>query len=416
MTLSDIATDRRSLLKLALLAWGVRSLPVYGAAPPVNSKVDPQQIRNAAGSNNQLSADLYQALGKTPGNLFFSPASIAVALAMTADGAAGQTRQEMFQVLHGDEQADAWLKSMGELAKLLNQSGDGYTLELANRLWGQAGFHFEADYVQRIGQSFDAPLGELPFTSNPEASRGEINRWVSSRTHDRIQDLLPEGSITTLTRMVLTNAIYFKADWADEFDGKRTRDLPFVRTDGSRVDAPMMFQKNHFPYGEDEAVQVLEMPYKSGSLSMVVVLPKQNDGLPKLATSITGEQLERWVSVLRTNEVELTLPKFKLQTQFSLKTTLSELGMARAFSDDAEFTRISKAEPLQISDVIHKAFVEVDEKGTEAAAATGVIVATRAAIITKRIVFQADHPFLFFIRHQETGAILFVGHVSDPRT
>jgi serpin B len=287
---------------------------------------------------------------------------------------------------------------------------------MANRLWGQNGFQFRADYLEFVEQKFAAPLGQLDFVNSSEPSRKTINDWVSDKTHERIKDLLPQGSISSETRLVLTNAIYFKADWKHEFAKQLTKDQAFTTPGGSRVNVPLMSLEKSLPYMEDENVQVVELPYKSSDLSMVVILPKQVDGLPEVESSLSFEQLSQWVSSLSQEKVELSLPKFKLECEFSLSSALKQLGMPKAFSAGAEFGGMTSEAELRISDVVHKAFVEVDEKGTEAAAATGVIMATRAApIASQPKVFRADHPFLFLIRQQQSGAVLFLGRFSEPQ-
>lgn len=407
-------TDRRTLLKLALLGLASGGRPTWADQRPRPVSSD-DRIRAAAQTSNLFAADLQRLLGAEAGNLFLSPASISAALAMTAAGAEGETRKEMLAVLRAEEDPNAWLRGMGGLSRLLNTSGPGYTLQMANRLWGQNGYQFRADYLTRLENDFAAPLGQLDFSDSPEPSRKTINDWVADQTRDRIKNLLPSGSITSLTRLVLTNAIYFKADWRDEFNKKLTKDQPFSCADGKQIKLPLMNQEKEFSYAEDETVQVLEMPYKSGGLSMVVILPKERLGLSAVERQLTDERLAGWLGQLESQKVNVFFPKFKLETQFSLAEALKELGMPRAFSNAAEFGGMSTAEPLNISDMVHKAFVEVDEQGTEAAAATGVIMTTRAAPIQREPkVFRADHPFLFLIRHQDSGAVLFSGRLSQP--
>lgn len=412
---NDLLTDRRTLLKLAAAGLLSGGLSLSARESSGLAAVRDEGIDSAAATSNQFAVDLQKLLGQTEGNLFFSPSSISTALAMTAAGAEGETRKEMLAVLHAEQDAPAWLREMGKLSKLLNASGEGYTLQQANRLWGQAGFQFRADYLTRMDKEFAAPLGQLDFQGAPEPSRKTINDWVSDQTRERIKDLLPEGSITDLTRLVLTNAIYFKADWRQEFNRQQTAAQPFTCADGKQVRVPLMYQQEDLPYTEDQATQVLELPYKSGGLSMVVILPRDKRGLSNIESRLTAEKLSGWMAGLKTQKVKAFLPKFKLETQFSLAGALKELGMPRAFSSAAEFGGMTTAEPLNISEVVHKAFVEVDEKGTEAAAATGVIMATRSALVeAEPKTFRADHPFLFLIRHRESGAILFLGRLSQP--
>jgi serpin B len=405
------------MLKLAALGLcaGYRRALGY-ESPPAISPVT-EAVRSAAGTSNAFAVELHKKLGTAPGNLFYSPASISAALAMTAAGAEGQTRNEMLSVLHADPAHEAaWLEGMGGLSHVLNAQGEGYQLQMANRLWGQQGYDFHRNYLDRLAREFNAPLGELNFVEAPEPSRVTINQWVSDQTNERIPELLPDGSISVLTRLVLTNAIYFKADWLFPFDKDRTQNAPFALADGDSAEVPLMNQTKRFGYFEDDMVQVLDMPYKSGGLSMTAVLPKQPGDFARVEQQLTADRVDAWTKALRRLEVIVAFPKFKLEAAFNLNDVLTELGMPRAFSEQAEFGRMTSAEELKISAVIHKAFVEVDETGTEAAAATGVVVEARAAVIpAEPKVFRADRPFLFFIRHQQSGAILFAGRVSDPR-
>lgn len=415
MNLNQLITDRRTLLKAAFLGLATGCYASNGkawSASLISGDVD----LSAARSSNLFAIDLRKQIGSAGGNLFFSPASISVALAMTTAGAEGETAKEMFSVLHGGEDRKAWLTGMGDFSKSLNAQGNGFVLEMANRLWGQTGFQFRADYLEFVEQKYAAPLGQLDFVGSPEPSRKTINDWVSDKTHERIKDLLPDGSINSETRLVLTNAIYFKADWKYEFDKKLTVVQPFTKGDGKQVKVPLMNLEKEFAYTEDQEAQVLELPYKSPQLSMVVILPKKVDGMAKLEQGLTHERLENWLSSLSREKVSVALPKFKLECEFSLSRALKELGMARAFSDAAEFGGMTSEAELRISEVVHKAFVEVDEKGTEAAAATGVIMATRAAPIENPPkVFRADHPFLFLIRNRESNAVMFLGRFSEPQ-
>jgi serpin B len=416
MNFNRVTTNRRTLLKMAFLGLATGCYPCYGKSfSPALPSFD-EDLLAAARSSNRFALDLQKQLGAKAGNLFFSPASISAALAMTAAGAEGETAKEMLTVLHSADDRKAWLSEMGGLSKSLNASGEGFVLEMANRLWGQTGFQFRADYLEFVEQKFAAPLGQLDFVGASEPSRKTINDWISDKTHDRINDLLPQGSIDGNTRLVLTNAIYFKADWKYQFDKKFTVDQPFTTGSGKQTKLPLMNLEKEFAYVEDEQAQVLELPYKSPQLSMVVVLPRKADGLSKLEQGLNFERLEQWLAGLRREKVIVALPKFKLECDFSLSAALKQLGMPRAFGGGAEFGGMTSEADLQISDVVHKAFVEVDEKGTEAAAATGVIMATRAAPIENPPkVFRADHPFLFLIRNRESNAVLFLGRFSEPK-
>ncbi|MCA8990107.1 MAG: serpin family protein [Planctomycetaceae bacterium] len=413
MSVADTVLDRRSVLKWTLLGMAASCSHAEGKSKSPEPEIPVEQLKAAAMSGNQFAIDLQKILSASDGNWFSSPASISTALAMTATGAKNQTLQEMQSVLHAGADSSAWLQSMGGLSQLLNSKGEGHVLRMVNQLWGQKTYPFHKEFLQRLEREFAAALQELDFQKQPEQCRQTINSWVSSQTEERIQDLLPSGSITALTRMVLTNAIYMKADWLHGFNKTHTKPQPFFITEDETVNAPLMTQKKKFGYAENETAQVISLPYKTGDLSMVVLLPKSRTGLAELEASLTVEQLNAWHSLLRTREVRLYLPRFKMESSFNLNHTLGQLGMPTAFGTDADFTGISDAEDLYLSDVVHKAFVEVDELGTEAAAATGVVVTARAAP-PQYPTFRADHPFLFLITHQPTQAILFMGRLQRP--
>ena len=388
------------------------------AGRPFPFKVE-EEVQKVASASNEFSFDLFSRLSTKPGNIFFSPASILTALSMAQAGAEKATLAEMQKVLHASPDEEKWLAGAGGLSQLLNAKGDGYELRTANRLWGLSDYTFRAEYLKELEQRFAAPLGRLDFKNKSEPSRNAINDWVSDYTNKRIQDLLPQGAIDADTRLVLVNAIYFKADWLEPFRKNGTSDQPFTLSSKEQVKVPLMTMTSHLRYFENANTQVLSLPYKTKELSMVVVLPKDKLGLEKVEQSLTNPTLDDWMKGLATKEVEVYLPRFKLTSDFSLNDTLSEMGMPRAFSDEAEFGRMTSEDDLKISKVLHKAFVEVEEKGTEAAAATGIVMMPTASPISpiepEKIVFRADHPFLFFIRHNSSGAILFFGRLADPR-
>lgn len=382
---------------------------------PFPTTVD-DKVQEVAKASNEFSFDIYKRMREKPGNVFFSPASILTALTMAQSGAENATLAEMQKVLHASPDEEKWLAGAGGLSQLLNAKGDGYELRTANRLWGLSDYTFRAEYLDGLELKFGAPLGRLDFKKKPEPSRQAINDWVSDYTNKRIQDLFPQGAIDADTRLVLVNAIYFKADWLEPFSKNATSNQPFTLSANKQVNVPLMTTTNDLRYFEDTNAQILSLPYKSRELSMVVVLPKDKLGLEKVEQILTNQTLNDWIKGLSTKEVEVYLPKFKVTSEFSLNDTLSDMGMPRAFSDEAEFGRMTSEEDLKISKVLHKAFVEVDEKGTEAAAATGIVMTpTAAPIEPQKVVFRADHPFLFLIRHNSSGAILFFGRLADPR-
>ena len=363
--------------------------------------------------------NLYGELKTEAGNLFLSPLSISTALACAPAAREGKTLEEMNAVLHLPEAAHA---GFGAVIKSLNEEPDakkrGFTLSTANALWAQKGYPWKAEYKKLVATDYAAGLFDLDFISAAEASRGTINAWVEKETKEKIKNLSPQGSVTADTRLVLTNAIYFKGDWMDPFKKEQTKDLPFTTADGKKTDTPLMHRVGGYRYAENDAFQVLDMPYNGRRISMTVVLPRKADGLAAVEKELTAEKFDATLKTLRfEKEVHVHLPKFKVEKSFTLNKPLIAMGMKAAFSG-ADFSGMHMGgEQLDISAVIHKAFVDVNEEGTEAAAATGVVVGTTSAVQppTPRH-FKADHPFLFFIRDNKTGSVLFMGRLETPKT
>jgi serpin B len=364
---------------------------------------------------NEFAFDLYGRLRTGDGNLFFSPSSVSTALAMTYLGARGDTAEEMAKVMHFGLPPDKLAPAYAAFLKELNGGGRkrGYQLSMANALWGQKGEGFKDDFLKLTRDNFGAGLNQVDFKGASEAARQEINAWVEKQTQDKIKDLLKEGTVDPTTRLVLTNAIYFKGDWNSRFKKDLTRDQPFEDGKGNKVNAPLMHQVAKFNYADGGTVQLLEMPYVGKELSMVVLLPKKPDGLGELEKSLTADQLTGWLGKLHEEEVEVTLPRFKTTSEFRLNDQLTALGMKKAFvAGQADFSGMNGKDDLYIGFVVHKAFVDVNEEGTEAAAATGVGV--KRLSLPVRPVFRADHPFVFLIRDTRNGSILFLGRLVDP--
>jgi serpin B len=365
--------------------------------------------------NNRFAFDLYGRLREQDGNLFFSPYSISAALAMTAAGARGETADEMAKVLHLSLGAEKLAAAEGALARQVNGEGRqrGYRLRTANALWGQKGFGFRPEFLKLTGDGYGAPLHEVDFAAT-EGARKTINAWVEKQTEEKIKDLIKPGVLDANTRLVLTNAIYFKGDWQSQFRKNLTRDEPFKLADGKTVPVPLMHQQERFAYLDRPDFQLLEMPYSDKDLSMVVLLPKKTDGLAALEKELTADNLGLWLKGAREEKVLVALPRFRLTAEFDLNKALTALGMPSAFTASADFSGMggNKGE-LYLSAVVHKAFVDVNEEGTEAAAATGAAVAKRAAgpVVP---VFRADHPFVFLIRDRQSGAVLFLGRLTSP--
>ena len=374
------------------------------------------EIDTLVHGNTAFACALYKQLSADEGNLFVSPYSISAALAMTYAGARGETAAQMAGALHFDLAPDRLHPAFGELQRaLVAGAGEDYALDIANALWSQIGFQFLKSFIALGVNDYDAMLRELDFAGDPELSRRTINGWISDRTREKIPELLSQGAIRPDTRLVLTNAIYFKGTWVDAFDPKRTRDLPFHLTPEKSIQTPMMFRDGKYAYAETEDIQALELPYRGEDLSMVVVLPKQVDGLTALERSLTPDALAEWTQSLASSEVDVYLPKFTFRDQSTLNGVLAQMGMTDAFGSGADFSGMTGRRDLYLSVVVHEAFVEVNEEGTEAAAATGV-VATLTSLRPAQPVFRADRPFLFLIRERATGAILFMGRVADPKT
>ena len=369
--------------------------------------------------NNKFAFDLYSQLKEEDGNLFFSPCSVSTALAMTYAGARGNTATQMADVLHFTLSQERLHPVFSELTQNLTADPErnSYQLAIANALWGQSGYEFYKEFINITKDYYDAGFKEVDYKDDRERerSRQKINLWVEDKTNDKIKELIKQGILTSLTRLVLTNAIYFKGNWVLQFNPEQTRNSLFTPIEGQEVDVPMMNQTAEFNYSENDILQVLEMSYAGDELSMIIFLPKQASGLKKVESLLTVEKMESWLATLRKQEVIISLPKFKMTSEFLLNKALVSLGMVDAFTMKADFSGMTP-DPVgfYISKVIHKAFVDVNEEGTEAAAATAVFMLKRAAPMPKPI-FRADHPFIFIIRDIQTNSILFLGRVTDPR-
>ncbi len=377
----------------------------------------PEPAGDVPDAVNRFALDFHARVRDREGNLFYSPYSLSTALAMTWAGADGRTAEQMAAVLHLADEREAVHAGYRDLTQLVNQAGqtEGVRIEVANALWGQQDYEFLQAFLQTLETHYNAGLERVDFARETEAARQRINRWVEEATDDLITDLLPEGTLSALTRLVLTNAIYFKGLWESPFDEEQTRDAPFFPEPDRSVEVPMMHQKARFGYAETADCLLLDMPYEGEELSMLVALPPEDSSLADLEARLTAERLQEWTEALRPREVNVFIPRFKVESTFSLAEELRGMGMGDAFDPRAaDFSGMSvEDDDLHISDVVHKAYVEVNEEGTEAAAATGVVVGI-TAVTDPPPVFLADRPFLFLIRHRPTGVILFLGRVTDP--
>jgi serpin B len=367
--------------------------------------------------NNAFAFALYGQLRNRNGNLFFSPESISTALAMAYAGASGTTASEMAKTLHFTLPQQSLNPAMGALLSDLNAVHDGYQLTVANALWAQQGYNFLDTFLQLLKTDYGAGLNQVDFKGATEAARLTINQWVEQKTQDKIKDLLQPGTLAPSTRLVLTNAIYFKGDWQTQFDKAESRDEDFYASQAQTKKAAFMHREGSFSYFDGGTFQALEIPYKSKELSLIVLLPKDRSGLPALEQSLTASNTQQWLSqMVQVDKVIVALPKFKSTQQFELGATLGAMGMAQAFSGSADFSGMTGKRDLAISEVIHKAYIDVNEEGTEAAAATAVGMRAMAmrGPVEQPPVFRADHPFIFLIRDDRSSSILFMGRMADP--
>lgn len=367
---------------------------------------------------HRFAAAAYRQLAQDSGNLILSPFSISTALSMLVAGARGQTAAgiaaTLGQLHPGPDYHTAVAALAADLTKQANL--DGNQLAIANGLWVERGFPIESEFERTIRTLYQAPLTPLDFHANSEQARQTINSWTAEHTNDRIQDLFAPGAIGATTRMVLTSAIYFYGKWRSPFDPHNTRVEPFQLGGGRTADVKFMHQKADFLYGETDSAQILEMKYQGTPIVFDILLPNANDGLAELERSLKPETLAAWFGALASHKVETAIPKFRAESSFSLRDMLSQMGMAEAFGAAADFSGIDGRRDLSVGEVVHKAFVEVSEEGTEAAAATGIAVRAMAMRRQEQTVFRADHPFAFFIRDSTSGAILFEGRLVQPKS
>lgn len=418
--------NSRILICLAL----VLSAGLSGCLTVPHPGVPPADKHEVVAGNTEFAIDLYDQLRTREGNLCFSPYSISTALAMTYAGARGETAEQMAHTLHFNLPPDRLHPAFAALAadfRAVRKKGRVQLAE-ANSLWPQKGFPFLSDYLALCRRYYGVSIKPVDYIWHTEAARRRINNWVKARTDRKIVELLKPGMLDRSNRLVLVNAIYFKGNWASQFEAKLTKNKPFYVSPEKTVIAPLMRQTGDFKYAEFpdlgstnmrtvfssiSHLQVLELPYAGNDLSMVVLLPREADGLDHLEKELTAQKLATWLGSLHSQKVEVFLPKFRISSEFSLAKTLAAMGMPDAFIyPRADFSGMDGREDLYISAVAHQAYVEVNEKGAEAVAATAVMIGVGAA--PPRIaVFRADHPFLFLIRDNRNGSILFLGRVTD---
>jgi serine protease inhibitor len=396
----------------------------------------------AARATNQLGIELQQKLGGADENLCISPYSIQSALAMTFAGAAGQTRAEMARALHFPNQDDAIHSSFASLQHSLEEMAqktaqiaerskerggpsEPITLAMANRLFAQTGYSFRDSFRELVKKFYGAPFEPMDFRKNPAGARERINRWVANQTRDRIRDLIPPGGVNEMTRLILANAIYLKAPWASQFSDAFTKPQPFHVRGGAAVDVPMMQKEDkEFGYAKRDGFTAVALPYSGGELQLLVLLPDKADGLRDLESKLSADLLDQCAK-LEQQDVDLYLPKFKLEPPtIALAEALQALGMKSAFDQppgSANFDGMAPRKPedyLYLSQVFHKTFIAVDEKGTEAAAATAATMAMATSARMPRpepIEVRVDRPFVYAVQHVPSGTCLFIGRVTDPR-
>jgi len=385
----------------------------------LNPQAGLDQIQALADAHNAFALDLYKQLAGEGENIFYSPYSIYMALLMTYAGAAGDTASQMESTLHlpySQEEIHAVMNALNLQLKANSMVDDkpAFTLNIVNQLWGQAGYAFLPEFLNTLSQNYNAGLKTVDFAANPEAARELINLWVEAQTNEKIRDLIPEGALNELTRLVITNAVYFKAAWLSPFDPANTKNGSFTLLDGSQVEVPMMHQSGSMRAYVSQDVQAVELPYEGGTYSMVALMPTAGS-LDAFEQALTAESLQGILNQLERASVTLSMPKFKFDAAFALNDALKAIGMIDAFDPmKANFSRMDGTTSLYISSALHKAFVDVNEEGTEAAAATAVVIGATSAP-GQSYTITLDHPFLFLIRDNATGTLLFVGRMADPR-
>jgi serpin B len=381
--------------------------------------VSPAETQALVENNNTFAFDLYGSLQAQDGNLIYSPYSISLALAMTYAGARGETESQMAQVLHFLPQGQAHPAfnaldlQLAERGKAQSEDQTPLQLSIANAIWAEQTYPFLQSFLDTIAQNYGAGVRLVDFLNQHEAAREEINDWVSEQTKDKIKDLISEGALSPDTRMTLVNAIYFKADWLRQFNPSSTRDAPFHLLDGSEVTVPTMNQDGVFPYAKGDGWQAIELAYQGETAAMDIIVPDEGR-FDELESGLDNGRVSAMLGSLQPASVMLDLPKFQFESKFSLRDQLMALGVKDAFDPaTANFSGMTEKNDLYIGAVVHKAFVAVDEKGTEAAAATAVIMDTASAPMFD-VTLTIDRPFIFLIRDLPTGQILFIGRVLNP--
>jgi serpin B len=390
-------------------------LPVFMSYTSVHTNAA-SDSKHIVECNTAFACGLYQKLRDSENNIFFSPFSISTALAMTYAGARGDTESQMAKTMGFSINQDVH-PAFAELASRLTELQEVLNIKLsvANSLWPQKKYPFLENYLSLIKKYYGVSITPVNYIGETEAARKTINEWVEKKTQEKIKNLIQLGILDELTHLVIVNAIYFKGNWGNQFDASKTQDAPFHITADLTVQVPMMMQKHAFRYASQDSLSIIELPYIGNEIAMIILLPKETTGLKQIENDLSVENLKLWESRLNKENVLVFLPKIKMTSTFRLDKELVSMGMVDAFSDErANFAGMDgRPDWLYIKAVLHKAFVEVNEEGTEAAAATAVVVNGRG-ISTPPPTFRADHPFLFLIKEKQTGSILFMGRMTDP--
>ena len=419
---------RRSLIILVLalvviVGLGWWTLFVYPYSPNRPPRADDtgftkEGVQLVSDGNNLFSIDMYKKLGEaSSGNVFYSPYSIFSAMAMTYEGANGETYDEIKKVFHFPDR-EKLRPNFARIYNEINREVRDYELRTGNALWVQKDFPLLEEYKTTVEKYYGGKAANLDFVNETEKSRETINKFIEEQTNGKIKDLISKGILDRYTRLVITNAIYFKGTWKWEFKKSDTRDEDFFITPKETVKVPMMYmkpEKAEFNYTETEKLQILELPYKGDRISMIILLPKKESGytLKDVEKELSYENLKKWLMKMQKTKLDaIYIPKFTFKTKYFLKDALTKMGMKTSFSGNADFSKITGKKDLFISNVIHQAFIDVNEKGTEAAAATAIVMKLKA--LKPTYIFRADHPFIFIIHDKETGSILFMGRLVNP--
>jgi serpin B len=418
-----VTLTMRTTLKLSLIICTLITASLTVGCGSTQQKYSPprhapQQLTTTANSNTQFAFEIYQKVAAGNDNLVFSPASISQALAMTYAGAHGETKKEIGSALHFQESAD-FHSHMSDLPRhwINNNPTKGPEISIANRLFVEKTFQVLPTFLSVTSQHYESPPTRMDFINDSNSSRKSINSWVSDQTHGRIDNLLTKGKVDSSSRMIIVNAVYFKGKWEHTFEKSMTSSQPFYINEFEQITTPTMHSERQFQYTENDQMQAIALPYQHSNMgndmSMIVILPKKKTGLNNLETSLSQSNFAATLSGMKMATVNLWLPKFKFSKPSNLNDPLRSLGIKLAFTDNADFSRISSTK-LSLSNVIHQAQIEVDELGSVASASTAVVATATSVMVNPPPEFRADHPFVFAIFDHTTQSLLFLGKVSNP--